>query len=425
MKILIVEDERRFAQLIGEELKELGYKVCLVGDGTQALKEMEASPYEIVLTDIRMAPMDGVELLKRMKEKWPETEVVMMTAYASVETAVEALRHGAFDYLIKPFDFEELRLTIERIVEKLRLKRERDELKSEIEAGQELIYRSQKMAEVVRMATEVAKSDTPVLVLGESGTGKELVARLIHKNSPRKARPFLPIHCAAIPETLLESELFGYERGAFTGANRPKPGKFEVAEGGTVFLDEVGEIPPSIQVKLLRVLQEKRISRLGSTDEVAIDVRIISATNKDLEEEIEKGHFRDDLYYRISVFPILIPPLRERPEDIPPLVTHILKRLRFPHGVDDEAMADLLSYPWPGNVRELENVLERATILARGRIRREHLNLRSTSKGLYEMEREMIIDALKKAGGNKAKAARLLGITRRTLYSRMEKYGLR
>ena len=425
MRILIVEDERRFANLLADELRGLNHKVSLVFNGERALEELKKTSYDVVLSDIRMTPIDGIELLKRVKSRWPEIEVVMMTAYASVETAVGALRFGAFDYIIKPFDLEELRLTLEKIKERIRLIQERDELKSEIEAGQELIYESKKMADVVRIAEEVAKSETPVLITGESGTGKEILARHIHKRSVRGWRPFLPIHCAAIPETLLESELFGYERGAFTGAERRKPGKFEIADGGTIFFDEIGEVPPAIQVKLLRVLQDRMVTRLGGTDEFKVDVRIISATNKDLREEIAKGRFREDLYYRISVFPIEIPPLKERPEDIPVLTEHILKKLKFEHGIAKEALDELISYQWPGNVRELENILERATIIARGRIRREHLNLRAEAKGLAEMEKEMIIDALKKTGGNKAKAARLLGITRGILYSRMARYGIK
>ncbi|HIE05721.1 MAG TPA: sigma-54-dependent Fis family transcriptional regulator [bacterium (Candidatus Stahlbacteria)] len=425
MRILIVEDEKRFAELLGDELQGLGHKVKIANNGQKALKFFEEHDFDIVVTDIRMSPIDGVELLRAIKADYPETEVIMMTAYATVETAIEALRRGAFDYLIKPFDLEELRLTIEKIAEKKMLVQERDEVKREVTAGQELIYRSEKMAEVIRMADEVAKTDTPVLITGESGTGKELLARRIHQKSRRSAKPFLPIHCAAIPETLLESELFGYEQGAFTGATKQKPGKFEIADEGSVFLDEIGEIPSSIQVKLLRVLQEKMITHLGGTDELKVDVRIISATSKDLRAEISNGSFREDLYYRISVFPIDIPPLRDRPEDIPLLVTATLNRLNFEHGIDEPAMEELIRHPWPGNVRELENILERAVILAKGRIRREYLQLTAETKGLAEMEKDMIIKALEQAGGNKAKAARILGITRRTLYSRMTKYRLR
>jgi len=437
-KILVVEDEPKMAFLLEAELNDAGHRATSVTDGREAIRRVEREHFDIVITDLRMEGIDGLEVLERVKRIDPQTEVVLITAYATAQTAVEAMKKGAYDYIIKPFDVEELKLLVRKIEEKQGLLYENALLQEKARKEGLLIGgRSPAMRRVLELIDKVAPTDATVLILGESGTGKELVARRIHHLSPRREKPLVAVHCAMFPESLLESELFGYERGAFTGAARRKIGHFEYADGGTIFLDEVGELPASVQAKLLRFLQERQFTRLGGVEPVQVDVRVIAATNRDLEQAVREGRFREDLYYRLNVFPIELPPLRERREDIPLLVEHFLKqRNRSPEVVTPDAMELLVQYDWPGNVRELENVIERALILAGdGKITPELLPFGRSKGGssialpeggvnLEEVERELILQALRRTGGNKARAAKLLGISRRRLYSRMESLGI-
>jgi len=437
MRILIVDDETKLGLLLSSALKKAGYEADFVDTAEAALNKIAAG-YDVVLTDIRMPGMDGMELLRRIKSEHPEVVVVMMTAHGTVKSAVEAMKAGAYDYLLKPFSTDELLMLVERIEGELQLAREVEyHRREEQKRFGELVGQSAAMRRVFDLISRVAPSDATVLILGETGTGKELVARAIHQRSPRAKKPFVAINCAAITETLLESELFGYERGAFTGADRRKPGMFELASGGTLFLDEIAEMPPTLQAKLLRVLQEKVVYHLGGTTPIPVDVRIIAATNKDLKQLVREKKFREDLYFRLAVFPIQLPPLRERRQDIPLLVENYLARRGASAKVSPEAMELLMGYDYPGNVRELENILERALILSGGKdILPEHLpELEEIPSGedilpvpgettLAELEKKMLLAALEKAGGNKSKAARLLGITRRMLYTRLKKYGI-
>ncbi|MFO7675110.1 MAG: sigma-54 dependent transcriptional regulator [bacterium] len=416
MKILVVDDEERFARNIAEELAERGHAATVAAGGIQAEAALARERFDAVLTDLRMAPVDGMAVLAAARAKG--CEVVMMTAYGDIATAVEAMRRGAADFIAKPFELGELALRLERLAVAPRAG----------PAG-ELVGPSSALAKVRALAGMVAPSDATVLVLGESGTGKELVARMVHRLSRRAERPFVTVHAAALPETLLESELFGYEKGAFTGATARKPGRLEAAGCGTLFLDEVGELPATFQVKLLRFLQERTFVRVGGNETIRVDARVIAATNRDLAAAVGAGTFREDLFYRLSVFPITVPPLRERREDIGPLAEHILRRL----GRDrpgPAVLARLEAGDWPGNVRELENVLERAAILAgEGEITAAHVapagpKMRPPATGgksIAEVEDEMLREALAKAGGNKSKAAKMLGITRRMLYTRLER----
>jgi len=437
MRILIVDDETKLGLLLSSALKKAGYEVDFVDTAGAALNKIAAG-YDVVITDIRMPGMDGMELLRRIKSEHPEVVVVMMTAHGTVKSAVEAMKAGAYDYLLKPFSTDELLMLVRRIEGELQLAREVEyHRREERKRFGELVGQSAAMRRVFDLISRVAPSDATVLILGETGTGKELVARAIHQRSPRAKKPFVAINCAAITETLLESELFGYERGAFTGADRRKPGMFELASGGTLFLDEIAEMPPTLQAKLLRVLQEKVVYHLGGTTPIPVDVRIIAATNKDLKQLVRERKFREDLYFRLAVFPIELPPLRERREDIPLLVENYLARRGASAKVSPEAMELLMGYDYPGNVRELENILERALILSGGKdILPEHLpeleeiplveNISPVpgETTLAELEKKMLLAALEKAGGNKSKAARLLGITRRMLYTRLKKYGI-
>ncbi len=442
MKILVVDDEERFARLVAEDLKDAGHEVAALSSGSEAAKEVAAG-YDLVLTDLKMSPVDGIAVLEAARAASPDTDVVVMTAFGTVDTAVEAMRKGAADFITKPFSMEQLHLRLARIGERQSLKRENLVLKQELSSGDrfaEMVGTSSALNKVKDLVAKVAPSDTSVLILGESGVGKELVARLIHRQSRRQARPFVVVHAAALPETLLESELFGYERGAFTGAATRKPGRLELAEGGTLFLDEIGEISPAFQVKLLRFLQERTFVRLGGNQTIRVDTRVIAATNRDLTEQMREGRFREDLYYRLAVFPVQVPPLRERKTDVPHLARHILKRLGCEREPSPEVLEVLSEYDWPGNIRELENVLERALILAASEeIGTRHIQLpepvlvrtkpgeagsAKSAGSLFEVERRMLEDALRKAGGNKSKAAKLLGITRRMLYTKLEKFGL-
>ena len=434
-EILIVEDERAQREALAGYLRKAGYDVVTAATGKEAF-EVKSTP-DVVLLDLRLPDMEGIDLLKKLREMNPDTEIIVITAYGTVRTAVEAMRLGAFDYLTKPVDLDELLLIIGRALEKHERDLEVSFLKEEVEKFRPqtgLIGESPAIKEVLSMIYRVAPSNATVLITGESGTGKELVARILHAASPRKDRRFVAVSCAAIPESLLESELFGYERGAFTGATKPKPGKFELAHGGTLFLDEIGDLPISLQVKLLRVLQEKEVERLGSTVPRKVDVRIIAATNQDLRKKVEGGSFREDLYYRINTINIHIPPLRERKEDILPLAEFFLRKFsremgKDIKGFDREARKALLSYQWPGNVRELINVVERAVVLTRKNIITADLlmleQLKSPFPTLEELEREHIKKALKISGGNLTRASELLGIHRNTLREKLKKYNLR
>ncbi len=436
MKILVVDDERKLGILFSRALKNAGYDAKYVETAESALENLSEG-FDMVISDIRMPGMNGIELLKKIKSEYPEIVVIMMTAHGTVESAVEAMKAGAYDYLLKPFSTDELILLVKRVSEDLHLRREVEyHRKIERKRFGEIVGESEPMQNIFELIEKVAVSDATVLILGETGTGKELVARGIHNRSPRAKKPFVAINCAAITETLLESELFGYEKGAFTGADKRKPGMFELAEGGTLFLDEIAEMPAPLQAKLLRVLQEKKVYHLGGTTPIPVDVRIIAATNKNLREYVNEQKFREDLYFRLAVFPIELPPLRKRPQDIPILVENFLRKRGFKVNISSEAMEILREYTYPGNVRELENILERAVILSGGKdIFPEHLpdleldqmevlSMEPGETTLEELEKKMLISALEKAGGNKSKAARLLGITRRMIYTKLKKYEL-
>ncbi len=437
MKILIIDDETKLGFLLASALRKAGFEADFVDSAEKALRKLDED-YDVFLTDIRMPGMDGMEFLREVKARHPGATVVMMTAHGSVKSVVEAMKAGAYDYLLKPFSTEELIVLMRRLAEETQIRQELEyRRKTEQERFGELVGQSPAMRKIFELIERVAPSDATVLITGETGTGKELVAREIHRRSPRAEKPFVAINCAAITETLLESELFGYERGAFTGADRRKPGMFELANGGTLFLDEIAEMPPALQAKLLRVLQDRTVYHLGGTTPIPVDVRIIAATNKDLKHLVQEKKFREDLYFRLAVFPIHLPPLRERREDIPLLVENFFARRRITPEISPEAMELLKNYDYPGNVRELENILERALILSGGaKITPEHLPELEEIPAeddtppipgettLAELERKMLLAALEKAGGNKSKAARLLGITRRMLYTRLKKYGI-
>ncbi|MGH9321111.1 MAG: sigma-54-dependent transcriptional regulator, partial [Vicinamibacteria bacterium] len=371
-RILVIDDEESMRQLLEIALGKEGYRLTLAESGRKATELFDKSSYDLVISDIKMPDMSGVDVLRHIKETDPTVPVIMITAYASAETAVEALRLGAYDYLTKPFKLEELKTNIRNALEKVRLKKENESLKRELKQKHGLdsmLGGSPLMLELFEHIKSVAITNSTVLITGESGTGKELAARAIHVRSPRANEQFVSINCGAMPETLLESELFGHLKGSFTGASTNHKGLFEVAHRGTIFLDEIGEMSPTMQVKLLRVLQEKKLRRIGSTEEIEVDVRILAATNKDLERGVQDKSFREDLFYRLNVIPIHLPPLRERREDIPLLATHFLPKACASTGksiskISDEAMERLTAYDWPGNVRELENTIERAVVLS-------------------------------------------------------------
>ena len=450
--ILIVDDEEKITALLEAELSDEGYDVTTATNGDEAIRILRAKRFDVVLTDLRLGRTDGVQVLRAAKEIDPTCAVLLMTAYATVKTAVSAMKDGAADYLEKPVDLEKLRLVLERSLEARRLAEENRRLKDGMRAGRigganMVRGKSRAMAQVMALAERVAPSEATVLLTGESGTGKEVMARAIHEWSLRREHPLVAVNCAALAETLLESELFGHEKGAFTDAHERKMGWFEVARKGTVFLDEIAEMKPSTQAKLLRVLEDRRFHRLGGSEIIEADVRIIAATNRDLPEEIDEGRFREDLFYRLNVFPIELPPLRERLEDLEDLCAHFLRRTgAHATSIEPRAMDALRQYDWPGNLRELRNVIERAVILAGDepigleeihiparRFRDVPLSIGSAHSGpgtpadpqtLSDHEEQMIRQALEKSGGNKSKAARLLGITRRALYGRLEKYGI-
>jgi two-component system response regulator HydG len=447
--ILVVDDDIAHRTMLRTLLGGWGYDVAEADDGGKAIEAVSRKPFDLILMDIRMLKVSGLEALAEIKRFNPAIPVIIMTAYASVETAVNALKEGAYDYLTKPLDFDELKLTIERAMEHSRLKEENRHLRESLATqfdSQHLIGHSPAMTRLIETMVQVAPSEATVLITGESGTGKEMIAGAIHFNSLRKNGPFVKINCAAITETLLESELFGHEKGAFTGADKRKEGKFHQAGGGTLFLDEVSEMSPAMQVKLLRVLQEREITRVGGDDVIKVDVRVIAATNKDLMREIEARRFRDDLYYRLNVVTLNVPPLRERREDIPLIARHFLtsfakKNHKGIKGFTPQAMDRLLKYNWPGNVRELMNAIERGVVLSRSEYLGEEeftLALRSepqaaetpdqrieaTEPSLESVEKETILKALETTSGNKSEAARRLGITRRTLHLKLKKYGM-
>ena len=438
--ILIVEDDAALRSFFSLILKEEGYRIEEAGNGREGLDKIKASEYDLVITDLRMPGLSGLDLLREGKKERPESRWIIVTAFGSIDNAVAAMKSGASDYLTKPLrNPEELRRVIRRVLKEAESEQTISLLAEEL--GKqfpplEMIFLGEKMKEVRRLVQEVAPTPASVLITGPSGTGKELVARLIHQWSPRKTGPFIAVHCAALAETLLESELFGHERGAFTGAVSSRKGRFELADGGTIFLDEVGEIPASMQVKLLRVLQEREFERVGGTRSISVDLRFISATNKDLKAEVFQGRFREDLYYRLNVFPIELPPLNERQEAIMDLADFFLKKYAVAFGKKisgfaPEAVSALTGYTWPGNIRELQNVIERAVILASGRIEPEHLNLEPLEKPtdsqeglLLQEEKNLIQKVLSEVGGNRKQAAKVLGISIRTLQYRLKEYDL-
>jgi two-component system response regulator AtoC len=440
MHILVVDDEEKQRDLLAGFLRKKGYTVTTVASGRDAIEKNRTTGFDLAILDLKMPEIDGIETLSRMKEIDPETYFIILTGYGTVESAVEAMRCGASDYINKPINLDELELLIERIYKEQTLHQEltalRDEVKEDM-TFESFVAESKAMKEVLAMISRVAKSNSTALILGQSGTGKELVARLIHESSPRKNNRFIAISCAALPETLLESELFGYERGAFSGAEKRKIGKFELAHHGTLFLDEFGDLPLSIQVKLLRVLQEFTFERLGSNTPINVDVRLISATNQDLKKKIAAGTFREDLYYRLNVITIEIPPLKDRKEDIKPLTTHSIHKFSRKHnkqvkGITKEAQRQLMRYEWPGNVRELENVIERAVVLCRGALidvtdiplKTQEDTGQYRSESLKDVEREHILTVLRKSNWNLTEGAKRLGIHRNTLRLKIKEYGI-
>jgi len=441
VRILVVDDEAIIRDSLSEWLNDVGHEVFVAENGPQALEIIREERPSVMITDLVMPGMDGIELLKVAKQMSPAIEVILITAYGSVPTAIAAMREGAYDYIEKPFCPEKAELLIEKLVEHQRIVAENISLHQKLEERyrfENIIAKSPKMQKVIELIKVVAKSNATVLITGESGTGKELVARAIHSQSHRKDKPFVAVSCAALPESLLESELFGHEKGAFTGAHAQRRGKFEVANRGTLFLDEIGEMSANIQVHLLRVLEEKEFTRVGGNDLIKVDVRVISATNRDMKQAIASGQFREDLYYRLNVVTIDLPPLRDRKEDIPLLAEHFLKKSSQENqkeitGFSPEATDFLLRYEWPGNVRELENAIERAVILATDS-RLEMADLPEETRSwahslpvgatLAEVEKSHIQSILEKSGGNYSRAARLLGISRVTLYNKIRAYGL-
>jgi DNA-binding NtrC family response regulator len=439
LRILIVDDQESVRELLTAVLTEDGHEVESAPDGETGIAKVAEGFHDLVLMDIRMPGLDGVDALREMKGRSPGTAVIMMTAYASVETAVTTMKLGAADYVTKPIDIDEVRAAIAKIVD--RSGETEPDGNDAREIGDNVIGASRAWRETLDTAHRAAESDATVLLLGESGTGKEVLAHEIHRASPRHGRPFVAVNCSAIPEGLLESELFGHERGAFTGAVRQKRGRFELADSGTVFLDEIGDMSEGLQAKLLRFLQDRTLQRIGGTKEITVDVRVIAATNRDLEEDIKAGRFREDLFFRLNVVTILVPPLRERVDDIPPLVEYFL-RVHAPKGgkpkkISPKAMRTVMAYEWPGNVRELENAVQRAVVLSRGEtIFPEHLPARVRAAGdegsesesggrtMREVERDAIERTLRETDGNRTHAARILGISRRTLQNKIKEYGI-
>jgi len=437
--ILIVDDEQIVRDSLTHWFEEDGYQVSAASDAFDVLKDLQPNKYDIMLVDIKMPKMSGLELLEKVKQIDPECIVIIITAYASVSSAVQALKNGAFDYITKPIDPDELSHLINNAIKQKSLKKENIALKTSIDeifSFEGLIGESPEMKKIFELIKIVAPQDTTVMIRGESGTGKELIARAIHMNSPRRYYPIIPVNCGAFTETLLESELFGHEKGAFTGAQYRRKGKIEMANGGTLFLDEVGSVSPKMQVELLRVLESKQFTRVGGNEIVTVDFRLISATNENLEKLVEEGKFREDLYYRLNVFTIYVPPLRERRSDIAILANHFVQKFarqmnKPPLKISDEAMEILLNYNWPGNVRELENAIERAMVIGKPpEIKPSDLpfhlekNYFNDSDSLEEVEKNHISRVLKKYDWNISRAAAALEIDRVTLYNKIKKYGL-
>ncbi len=452
-KILVVDDDAVARDLLAEALKKEGYEVEAFSNGADAIERGRQGRVDLVLTDMRMGSVDGLTVLREFKRSSPDTSIVLLTAFGSLEGAIEAIKQGAYDYLAKPFKKEEIKLVVQRSLEHCRLVRENARFREGLKGRDEwspLVGSSPAMLEVYKLVARVSEGRSTVLIEGESGTGKELIARAIHSNSPRRDKPFIPVNCGALPDTLLESEMFGYEKGAFTGAVGAKAGLFEAANGGTLFLDEIGDLGSALQVKLLRVMQDQEVRRVGGTSSVKVDVRVIAATHRDLEHLVKEGKFRDDLYYRLNVVRILLPSLAQRRQDIPMLAHHFLQKYagtstHAVRGFLPETMTLLETYHWPGNVRELENAVERAVSLSHGPlIMPEDLpeairngiavaEKRTGPSGerqdearltLEEVEKRHLIRVLKETKGNKVQAAKILGIDRRTLYRMAERFGL-
>jgi two-component system response regulator AtoC len=450
-KILVVDDEENFRHILSVILKKERYEVETASNGEEALQRISNSTFDQVLCDIRMPGMDGLDFLKEVRKTEADANVIMMSAYGTLDTAVEAMKLGAYDYISKPFKPDEIILTLKKAEERERLRKENELLRKEVKreySFDNIVSKNEKMQGIFDMIQKVAPYKSTILITGESGTGKEVVARALHYHSDRSQSPFMPVNCGAIPENLLESELFGHSKGAFTDAIRTKKGLFEEADGGTLFLDEIGELPPQLQVKLLRVLQDGEIRRVGEAKAIQIDVRIVAATVKDLVKEVNEGRFRDDLFYRLNVVPVHIPPLRDRREDIPLLVTHFMKKHsqslgKNIAGINPKALEVLINYKWYGNVRELENTIERAIVLADGEnielenlphdiqnfqervevttLSEEEYSIKRASKAL---ETTLIRRALKKTKGNHTHAARLLEISHRALLYKIKEYGI-
>ena len=451
-KILVVDDDAVARELLAEALKKEGYDVEAFGSGEAAIARGREGRVDLVLTDIRMGAVDGLTVLREFKRMSQDTAIVVLTAFGSLEGAIEAIKQGAYDYLAKPFKKEDIKLVVQRSLDHCRLLRENTKFREELKSKDEwspLVGSSPAMLEVYKLVARVSESKSTVLLQGESGTGKELIARAIHGNSPRRDKPFVPVNCGALPDTLLESEMFGYEKGAFTGAVGTKTGLFESANGGTLFLDEIGELGQALQVKLLRVMQDHEVRRVGGTHSIKVDVRIIAATNRDLEQFVKEGKFRDDLFYRLNVVRITLPSLTERQEDIPMLAHHFLQKCAAGtttavRGFHPDTMDLLKRYRWPGNVRELENAIERAVSLSHGplltpddlpaAIRQTPIHADAKPESpeaaepvcltLEEVEKRHLVRVLKETKGNKVKAAKILGIDRRTLYRMAERFGL-
>lgn len=446
-RVLVADDEKNMRWVLRQALEGDGYEVVEAADGQQAIEAIAEQEPDVLILDHKMPSPDGMEVLKRVRAEGRRFPIIMLTAHGNIESAVEAMKAGATEYLTKPFDLDELKLSIDKALKVEALAAEVERLREELERDWDIegiVAADPAMLEVLAKVEKVAPTNATVMIYGESGTGKELVARAIHRLSPRAHRPFVSVSAAALPESLLESELFGYEKGAFTGALTAKPGRFELANEGTLFLDEVGDVSAAVQVKLLRVLQERTFERLGGTRSIEVDVRIVAATNRDLQQLIADGTFREDLFYRLNVVPLTIPPLRKRPADIPLLVAHFLEK----HGagsrtISPQAMEALVRYQWPGNVRELENTIERITILSHGEVIEAQdlpaevragasafergsrsVTLPEEGLDLEETELDLIRQALDRAGGSVPRAAKLLGLTTRTLEARMERYGL-
>jgi DNA-binding NtrC family response regulator len=448
-RILVVDDDESLRRVMQMQLEEAGYEVLAASQGQDALAVMEDATPSLVITDLKMPGISGLDLLRKLREAYPETTVIMITAFGTVSTAVEAMKAGAYDYITKPVDYEQLMLVVNRAMERGQLIAEVKTLRANLDEKygfESIVGRSKVLLRVLEMASRVARRDSTVLIAGDTGTGKELLARAIHQNSTRKDQAFVTINCGAIPKDLLESELFGHTKGSFTGAVAPKRGKVEVADGGTLFLDEVGELPLELQVKLLRLIQNGEIEKVGATGATNVNVRIIAATNRNLQALIDDGAFREDLYYRLAVVPLTLPPLRERIDDIPELVQHLFLKSKQKQNVPQLRLPPSLlphfsGYGWPGNVRELENVIERLVVLSVGdeitladlpdflQRERSHadaieLNLPPGGISLERVERDLIVRALDKFNWNQTQAARYLDISRRTLIYRMEKFGI-